>query len=147
MTRTCCRHVTKLCLHFCCWWLGLLQFSLAMFLVFCQPFCFEAGFQIFRPESCWVYKGKWLSIVLYIYALTMELVFYAVSFLFQVEDMRLIIHNLGKFLSHRDVKVGFCLQLYLEVCLYATFCLRLPNLLYGPGTCAKCPSREQHWEG
>jgi len=30
----------------------------------------------------------------------------------QVEDMRLIIHNLGKFLSHRDVKVRIVL-LYL----------------------------------
>jgi len=27
---------------------------------------------------------------------------------FQVEDMRLIIHNLGKFSSHRDVKLRIC---------------------------------------
>lgn len=26
--------------------------------------------------------------------------------LYQVEDMRTVIHNMGKFLSHRDVKVG-----------------------------------------
>lgn len=32
-------------------------------------------------------------------------------FIFQVEDMRLIIHNLGKFLSHRDVKVRICLSI------------------------------------
>lgn len=31
--------------------------------------------------------------------------------IFQVEDMRLIIHNLGKFLSHRDVKVRICFSI------------------------------------
>lgn len=36
---------------------------------------------------------------------------------FQVEDMRLIVHNLGKFLSHRDVKVRS-----IKFCFVASFC-------------------------
>lgn len=31
---------------------------------------------------------------------------------FQVEDMRVIIHNLGKFLSNRDVKVCFLVAIF-----------------------------------
>lgn len=46
----------------------------------------------------------------------------------QVEDMRLIIHNLGKFLSHRDVKVGMCnsINVSLPLCTSILFERALP---------------------
>ena len=76
--------------------------------------------------------------------------------------MRLIIHNLGKFLSHRDEKVKksviqllFHIWFFLVVCIFYFlflawyFCVDclVANVSHASGTSAKCIVREQHQQG
>ena len=77
------------------------------------------GVQVFRSESSWVHQGKRLcqnSVERWRLLFLDNPVYVKGEFVsFQVEDMRLIIHTLGKFLSHRDVKVSSLSSLFVLV--------------------------------